>query len=139
VRNARRRVCHSGYPKSVDECLHEYFTVPPDLRRALSARPAAALESVPRVLCLRGRKQGATLSRSPGEPPHARIRIAHCRRYRAPLLHEDRYDRGAVEKELDSYDARRGKDWSGDKVRQYSRVMRADFGAHVGRKRYRLV
>jgi len=57
----------------------------------------------------------------------------------AATVHEDRYDRGAVEKELDSYDARRGKDWSGDKVRQYSRVMRADFGAFVSGKRYRLV
>lgn len=50
----------------------------------------------------------------------------------------DRYDTGAVERELDAYDARRGKDWSGDKVKQYSRVMRGDFGAYVGRKRFRL-
>jgi hypothetical protein len=34
---------------------------------------------------------------------------------------------------------RRGKDWSGDKVKQYSAVMRADFGAFVARKRYRLI
>jgi FMN reductase [NAD(P)H] len=53
-------------------------------------------------------------------------------------VHTDRYDLEAVERELDAYDARRGKDWSGDKVKQYSKVMRADFGAHVARKRFRL-
>lgn len=53
-------------------------------------------------------------------------------------VHTDRYDTAAVERELDAYDARRGRDWSGDKVRQYSSVMRADFGAHVGRKRFQL-
>jgi nitroreductase/FMN reductase [NAD(P)H] len=53
-------------------------------------------------------------------------------------LHTDRYDTGAVERELDAYDARRGKDWSGDKVKQYSKVLRADFGAHVARKHFRL-
>jgi nitroreductase/FMN reductase [NAD(P)H] len=53
-------------------------------------------------------------------------------------VHTDRYDTDAVERELDAYDARRGKDWSGDKVKQYSKVMRADFGAHVARKRFRL-
>jgi nitroreductase len=53
-------------------------------------------------------------------------------------VHTDRYDTGAVERELDAYDARRGKGWSGDKVKQYSKVMRADFGEHVGRKRFRL-
>src|SRR5688572_21181246 len=53
-------------------------------------------------------------------------------------VHTDRYDRQAVERELDAYDARRGKDWSGDKVKQYSTVWRADFGAHVLSKKYRL-
>jgi len=53
-------------------------------------------------------------------------------------VHTDRYDTGAVERELEAYDARRGKDWSGDKVKQYGKVMRADFGAYVGRKRFRL-
>lgn len=53
-------------------------------------------------------------------------------------VHTDRYDTAAVERELDAYDARRGKDWSGDKVRQYSTVWRAGFGAHVARKRFRL-
>jgi len=53
-------------------------------------------------------------------------------------MHRDRYGTVAVERELASYDARRGKDWSGDKVKQYSKVTRADFGSRVGRKRYRL-
>jgi hypothetical protein len=51
-------------------------------------------------------------------------------------VHTDRYDRAAVERELDAYDARRGRDWSGDKVKQYSTVWRADFGAHVRGKRF---
>ena len=54
-------------------------------------------------------------------------------------VHTDRYDIEAAERELDAYDARRGKDWSGDKVRQYSTVWRGDFGAFVQGKRYRLV
>jgi len=53
-------------------------------------------------------------------------------------VHTDAYDVAAVEKELGAYDGRRGKDWSGDKVKQYSRVMRGDFGAFVAKKRYRL-
>jgi nitroreductase len=53
-------------------------------------------------------------------------------------VHTDRYDSAEVERELDAYDARRGRDWSGDKVRQYTAVWRADFGAHVRRKKYRL-
>lgn len=52
-------------------------------------------------------------------------------------VHTDRYDRAAVERELDGYDARRGKDWSGDKVRQYSTVWRAGFGAYVNRKGFK--
>lgn len=54
-------------------------------------------------------------------------------------VHTDRYDRAAVERELDAYGARRGKDWSGDKVRQYSKVWRADFGAYVQGKRFKPV
>jgi hypothetical protein len=54
-------------------------------------------------------------------------------------VHTDRYDKAAVERELDAYGARRGKDWIGDKVKQYSAVWRADFGAYVTGKRYRLV
>jgi nitroreductase len=66
------------------------------------------------------------------EPLSARLSLA-------ATVHTDRYDVDAVERELDAYDARRGKDWSGDKVKQYGKVMRADFAAHVGRKRYRLI
>jgi nitroreductase len=53
-------------------------------------------------------------------------------------VHTDRYNVDAVERELEAYDARRGRDWSGDKVKQYSRVMRADFGAYASRKKFRL-
>ena len=53
-------------------------------------------------------------------------------------VHTDTYDVAAAERELDAYDARRGKPWSADKVRQYSEVMRADFGAFVRRKRFRV-
>lgn len=56
---------------------------------------------------------------------------------RSATVHTDRYDRAAVERELDAYGRRRGKDWSGDKVRQYSTVWRADFGSYVQRKRFK--
>jgi nitroreductase/FMN reductase [NAD(P)H] len=49
-------------------------------------------------------------------------------------VHTDRYDADAVERELDAYGPRRGRDWVGDKVKQYSTVWRADFGAHVRAK-----
>ena len=65
------------------------------------------------------------------EPLSARLALS-------ATVHTDRYDPEAVERELDAYDARRGKDWSGDKVRQYSTVWRADFGAFVKGKRFRL-
>ena len=65
------------------------------------------------------------------EPMSARLALS-------ATVHTDRYDRAAVERELDAYDARRGKNWSGDKVRQYGTVWRADFGAYVQRKRFRL-
>jgi nitroreductase/FMN reductase [NAD(P)H] len=65
------------------------------------------------------------------EPLSARLAFA-------ATVHTDRYDVDAVERELEAYDARRGRDWSGDKVKQYSKVTRADFGAYVSRKRYRL-
>jgi FMN reductase [NAD(P)H] len=65
------------------------------------------------------------------EPLSARLALS-------ATVHTDRYDTAAAERELDAYDARRGRDWSGDKVRQYSTVWRADFGAYVRRKRYRL-
>jgi nitroreductase/FMN reductase [NAD(P)H] len=63
------------------------------------------------------------------EPLSARLALS-------ATVHTDRYDLAAAERELDAYDARRGRDWSGDKVRQYSTVWRADFGAFVRRKRY---
>jgi nitroreductase/FMN reductase [NAD(P)H] len=66
------------------------------------------------------------------EPLSARLALS-------ATVHTDRYDTAAVERELDAYDARRGRDWSGDKVRQYSTVWRADFGGFVSRKRFRLV
>ena len=65
------------------------------------------------------------------EPLSARLALS-------ATVHTDRYDTAAVERELDAYDARRGRDWSGDKVKQYSRVMRADFGGYATRKGYRL-
>jgi nitroreductase len=65
------------------------------------------------------------------EPMSARLSLS-------ATVHIDRYDTAAVERELNAYDARRGKNWTGDKVKQYSKVMRADFGAHVGRKQFRL-
>ena len=65
------------------------------------------------------------------EPLSARLTLS-------ATVHTDRYDTAAAERELAAYDARRGRDWSGDKVKQYSTVWRADFGAHVRRKKYRL-
>ena len=65
------------------------------------------------------------------EPMSARLSLS-------ATVHTDRYDTAAVERELDAYDARRGKDWSGDKVKQYSTVWRADFGDFVRCKRFRL-
>ena len=65
------------------------------------------------------------------EPLSARLALS-------ATVHTDRYDTAAVERELEAYGARRGKDWIGDKVRQYSEVMRADFGAHARRKKFRL-
>ena len=65
------------------------------------------------------------------EPLSARLALS-------ATVHTDRYDRDAVERELERYDGRRGKDWSGAKVKQYSEVTRADFGAYVARKKFRL-
>lgn len=65
------------------------------------------------------------------EPLSARLALA-------ATVHTDRYDKAAVERELDAYGARRGKDWIGDKVKQYSTVWRADFGEYARRKRFSL-
>jgi nitroreductase len=72
-------------------------------------------------------------------------------------VHVDRYDATRVEEELDAYDERRIRDrpygrqrqverfgtaerygWTEDKLRQYSETQRADFGAFVRAKGYRL-
>jgi nitroreductase/FMN reductase [NAD(P)H] len=72
-------------------------------------------------------------------------------------VHEGRYDAGRVDRELDAYDERRIRDrpyrrqrlperfgtaerygWTEDKARQYSEPQRADFGAFVRRRKYRL-
>lgn len=58
------------------------------------------------------------------EPQSARLALS-------ATVHTDRYDREAVERELGAYGARRGRDWVGDKVKQYAVEMRRDFGAHV--------
>jgi nitroreductase/FMN reductase [NAD(P)H] len=72
-------------------------------------------------------------------------------------VHTDRYATDGVGRELDAYDARRIRDrpyrrqraverfgsaerygWTEDKLRQYADLQRADFGAFVRAKRYRL-
>lgn len=72
-------------------------------------------------------------------------------------VHTDRYAADDLEQELHAYDERRVRDrpyrrqrsverfgsaerygWTEDKLRQYSDVQRADFGAFVRSKRYRL-
>ena len=72
-------------------------------------------------------------------------------------VHVDRYAGDGLERELDAYDERRVRDrpyrrqrdverfgsaerygWTEDKLRQYSDSQRADFGAFVRSKRYRL-
>jgi nitroreductase len=79
---------------------------------------------------------------------------------RLPLsltVHEDRYDEGDLAAELDAYDSRRAAlrpfarqrapetwgeaafyGWSEDKARQYAAPQRADFGAYVRAKGFRL-
>ena len=72
-------------------------------------------------------------------------------------VHDGRYDAARVDRELDGYDERRIRErpyrrqrlterfgtaerygWTEDKARQYSEPQRADFGAFVREKRYRL-
>ena len=53
-------------------------------------------------------------------------------------VHTDRYDTAAVERALDTYGPRRGKDWIGDKVKQYGVATRADFGGYVRGKKFGL-
>ena len=65
------------------------------------------------------------------EPMSARLALS-------ATVHTDRYDTAAAERELEVYGARRGKDWGADKVKQYGVPTRADFGAYVRGKRFRL-
>ena len=65
------------------------------------------------------------------EPLSARLALS-------ATVHTDRYDAAAVERELDAYGPRRGRDWIGDKVKQYGVVHRGDFGAYVSRKKFGL-
>jgi nitroreductase/FMN reductase [NAD(P)H] len=84
------------------------------------------------------------------EPPSPRLGLR-------ATIHDGRYDAAGVDRELDSYDERRIRErpyrrqrlaerfgaaerygWTEDKARQYSEVQRADFGAFVRGKRYRL-
>lgn len=80
--------------------------------------------------------------------------------YRLPLsatVHVDRFSEDGIEAKVDGYDARRAADqpmgaqrspemfgkadpytWSEDKARQYARPERADFGAFVVRKGFKL-
>jgi FMN reductase [NAD(P)H] len=72
-------------------------------------------------------------------------------------VHDGRYDAARVDGELDAYDERRIRErpyrrqrlperfgeaprygWTEDKARQYSEPQRADFGAFIRKKRYRL-
>jgi nitroreductase/FMN reductase [NAD(P)H] len=72
-------------------------------------------------------------------------------------VHEGRYDAARIDRELDAYDERRIRErpyrrqrlperfgtverygWTEEKARQYSEPQRADFGAFVREKRYRL-
>ena len=64
------------------------------------------------------------------EPLSARLGLS-------ATVHTDRYDAENVDKELDAYGPRRGRDWIADKVKQYGVVHRGDFGAYVRRKRFR--
>lgn len=58
------------------------------------------------------------------EPLSARLALT-------ATVHTDRYDTEAVERELGAYGARRGRDWVGDKVKQYRVETRGDFGGYV--------
>jgi nitroreductase/FMN reductase [NAD(P)H] len=84
------------------------------------------------------------------EPPSPRLALR-------ATVHDGRYDAAGADRELDAYDERRIRErpyrrqrlaerfgtaerygWTEDKARQYSEVQRADFGAFVRKKRYRL-
>jgi nitroreductase/FMN reductase [NAD(P)H] len=84
------------------------------------------------------------------EPPSPRLALS-------ATVHDGHYDVARVDGELDAYDERRIRErpyrrqrlverfgtverygWTEDKARQYSQPQRADFGAFVRGKRYRL-
>jgi nitroreductase/FMN reductase [NAD(P)H] len=84
------------------------------------------------------------------EPPSPRLALS-------ATVHDGRYDADRIDRELDAYDERRIRErpyrrqrlverfgtaerygWTEDKARQYSQPQRADFGAFVRGKRYRL-
>jgi len=88
----------------------------------------------------------------PAEPGHVTPRLGL-----ATTLHEDRYEAGKLAQQIDAYDRRRtarrpyarqrdpGRwgmaqfyGWSEDKARQYAEPLRADFGAFVRAKGFRL-
>ena len=88
----------------------------------------------------------------PAEPGHVTPRLGL-----ATTLHEDRYGAGELAQQIDAYDRRRtarrpyarqrdpGRwgmaqfyGWSEDKARQYAEPLRADFGAFVRAKGFRL-
>ncbi len=88
----------------------------------------------------------------PAEPGHVTPRLGL-----ATTLHEDRYEAGKLAQQIDAYDRRRAArrpyarqrdpgrwgmaqfyGWSEDKARQYAEPLRADFGAFVRAKGFRL-
>ena len=112
-----------------------------------AARIAALLELPDWVFPIAGLTLGYPDSKEPFSP-----RLALT-----ATVHVDRYDASRVEAELDAYDERRIRDrpymrqrqpdrfgrterygWTEDKFRQYSDSQRADFGAFVRAKKYRL-
>jgi nitroreductase/FMN reductase [NAD(P)H] len=88
----------------------------------------------------------------PAEESHVTPRLGL-----AATLHEDRYQEGDLAQQIDAYDRRREErrpyrrqraperwgnaqayGWSEDKARQYAEPLRADFGAFVRAKGFRL-
>ena len=146
-----RRLFERRKAKFVNEHLDAFFNATVDAAIALGAFVSAAelaglgtcpisqirdhvakvdelLELPPWVVPVAGLALGYAEAK---EPLSARLALA-------ATVHTDRYDKAAVERELDAYGARRGKDWIGDKVKQYGTVWRADFGEYARRKRFSL-
>ncbi|HZM34171.1 MAG TPA: nitroreductase family protein, partial [Burkholderiales bacterium] len=144
-----RRIFERKHAKFVNEHLDAFFNASVDAAIALSAFVSAAelaglgtcpisqirdhvakvdalLELPDWVVPVAGVAFGFVSAKEPLSP---RLGLS-------ATVHTDRYDTQRVEKELDAYGARRGKDWIGDKAKQYGAVMRGDFGAHARRKRF---